>query len=125
MKSNFEQKAIAEDVKATYKEVAEIEESIIETQLEFASALVQKDITAGKLNAELQKIGETYLACHLLYMNYQKNSETRINGDTSLKKLTPTLGTGIQSSPYGQVYLSLLSDSTKKDDSCTSGVVFL
>lgn len=122
---DYSQKAVAEDVKATYKELIDVDDSIIEVQLEFAAKLVQKDIIAGKLDPSLQKLGETYLACHLLFMNYQKNSETKINGDTSIKKLSPTLGTGINASPYGQMYLSFCSQSTRTEDSAVSGVLFL
>lgn len=113
-------------VKSTYKEMKDIPDEEIKIQGNYAEILVKNDILEGNLKKEFEEMGIVYMTCHLLYMNYFKNSETRINGDTSSKKLTPGLGAGIKASPYGQLYLTLYSIASSDDeDSAVSGVILL
>lgn len=115
-----------EKIKKTYREVEEETEDIIQLQMEYASILVDKDIKNGALDADYREMAETYMTCHLLYMNYLKTSEDKISGDTHDKKLTPKMGTGLQGSPYGQMYLSFYSmTGAVDDDRPVSGVGFL
>ena len=117
---------IIDKIKANYKEVDKVYDEVIAIQQSYAEILVKNDILEGNLKKEFEEIGIVYMTCHLLYMNYFKNSETRINGDTSSKKLTPGLGAGIKASPYGQLYLTLYSIASSDDeDSAVSGVIFL
>lgn len=120
------QKSIITKIKATYKEMKDIPDDDINVQLAYAEILVKNDVSEGNLKKEFEEMGIVYMTCHLLYMNYFKNSETKLNGDTSSKKLTPGLGAGIKSSPYGQLYLTLYSIASSDDeDSAVSGVLFL
>lgn len=114
-----------EKIKKTYREVEEETEDIIQLQMEYAALLVDKDIKNGALNSDYREMAETYMTCHLLYMNYLKTSEDKIS-DTRDKKLTPKMGTGLQGSPYGQMYLSFYSmTGAVDDDRPVSGVGFL
>lgn len=114
-----------EKIKKTYREVDEETEDIIQLQMEYAALLVDKDIKNGALDADYREMAETYMTCHLLYMNYLKTSEDKIS-DTRDKKLTPKMGTGLQGSPYGQMYLSFYSmTGAVDDDRPVSGVGFL
>lgn len=120
------QKSIITKIKATYKEMKDIPDEDINVQLTYAEILVKNDVSEGNLKKEFEEMGIVYMTCHLLYMNYFKNSETKLNGDTSSKKLTPGLGAGIKASPYGQLYLTLYSIASSDDeDSAVSGVIFL
>lgn len=120
------QKSIKDKIKATYKEIGNVSDEVIQVQLDYAEVLVKNDILEGNLKKEFEEMGTVYMTCHLLYMNYFKNSETRLNGDTSSKKLTPGLGAGIKASPYGQLYLTLYSIASSDDeDNAVSGVMFL
>lgn len=113
-------------IKKTYREVDEETEDVIQLQMEYAALLVDKDIKNGALDADYREMAETYMTCHLLYMNYLKTSEDKISGDTHDKKLTPKMGTGLQGSPYGQMYLSFYSmTGAADDDRPVSGVGFL
>ena len=95
-------------------------------QLEFAATIVDKDIKTGQLDEDYRGMAEVYMTCHLLYMNYLKTSEDTLNGNTRDKKLTPKLGMGLQGSTYGQMYLSLKSQTIAMDqDLPVSGVGFL
>jgi hypothetical protein len=114
-----------EKIKKTYREVDEETEDIIQLQMEYAALLVDKDIKNGALDADYREMAETYMTCHLLYMNYLKTSEDKIS-DTQDKKLTPKMGAGLQGSPYGQMYLSFYSmTGAIDDDRPVSGVGFL
>lgn len=114
-----------ERIKKTYREVDEETEDIIQLQMEYAALLVDKDIKNGALDADYREMAETYMTCHLLYMNYLKTYEDKIEG-TQDKKLTPKMGTGLQGSPYGQMYLSFYSmTGAVDDDRPVSGVGFL
>ena len=120
------QKSIKDKIKATYKEIGNVSDEVIQVQLDYAEVLVKNDILEGNLKKEIEEMGTVYMTCHLIYMNYFKNSETRLNGDTSSKKLTPGLGAGIKASPYGQLYLTLYSIASSDDeDNAVSGVMFL
>lgn len=113
-------------IKKTYREVDEETEDVIQLQMEYAALLVDKDIKNGALDADYREMAETYMTCHLLYMNYLKTSEDKIEGSTQDKKLTPKMGTGLQGSPYGQMYLSFYSmTGAVDDDRPVSGVGFL
>ena len=114
-----------EKIKKTYREVDEETEDVIQLQMEYAALLVDKDIKNGALDADYREMAETYMTCHLLYMNYLKTSEDKIS-DTQDKKLTPKMGTGLQGSPYGQIYLSFYSmTGATSNDRPVSGVGFL
>lgn len=114
-----------ENIKKTYREVDEETEDIIKLQMEYAALLVDKDIKNGALDSDYREMAETYMTCHLLYMNYLKTSEDKLS-DTRDKKLTPKMGTGLQGSPYGQMYLSFYSmTGAVDDDRPVSGVGFL
>lgn len=117
-------KATPEDIKNTYLEVEDVDDEKIILQLNFASSLVERDIKKGTLTEDMRKMAETYMCCHLLYINYFKTSEDKLNGNTSDKKLTPKLGMGLQGSPYGQMYLTLLN-TTMEDNDVVSGIGFL
>lgn len=114
-----------EKIKKTYREVDEETEDIIKLQMEYAALLVDKDIKNGALDSDYREMAETYMTCHLLYMNFLKTYEDKIEG-TQDKKLTPKMGTGLQGSPYGQMYLSFYSmTGAVDDDRPVSGVGFL
>jgi|GEM_PF-5776450 len=113
-------------IKKTYREMAGESEDIIQLQMNYAAVLVDKDIKTGTLDGDYREMAETYMTCHLLYMNYLKTSEDKIEGSTQDKKLTPKMGTGLQGSPYGQMYLSFYSiTGAVDDDRPVSGVGFL
>ena len=113
-------------IKKTYREMAGETEDIIQLQMDYAAVLVDKDIKTGALDGAYREMAETYMTCHLLFMNYLKTSEDKIEGSTQDKKLTPKMGTGLQGSPYGQIYLSFYSMSgAVDDDRSVSGVGFL
>lgn len=113
-------------IKKTYREMAGETEDIIQLQMDYAAVLVDKDIKTGALDGDYREMAETYMTCHLLFMNYLKTSEDKIEGSTQDKKLTPKMGTGLQGSPYGQIYLSFYSMSgAVDDDRSVSGVGFL
>ena len=115
-----------QQIKDTYIEVEDLEDRVIELQLEFAATIVDKDIKTGQLDEDYRGMAEVYMTCHLLYMNYLKTSEDTLNGNTRDKKLTPKLGMGLQGSTYGQIYLSLKSQTIAMDqDLPVSGVGFL
>lgn len=112
-------------IKKTYREMAGETEDIIQLQINYAAVLVNKDIKTGALDEDYREMAETYMTCHLLYMNYLKTSEDKIEG-TQDKKLTPKMGTGLQGSPYGQMYLSFYSmTGAVDDDRPVSGAGFL
>lgn len=112
-------------IKKTYREVDEETEDVIQLQMDYAAVLVDKDIKTGALDGDYREMAETYMTCHLLYMNYLKTSEDKIS-DTQDKKLTPKMGTGLQGSPYGQMYLSFYSmTGATSNDRPVSGVGFL
>lgn len=112
-------------IKKTYREMVGEMEDIIQLQMNYAAVLVDKDIKTGALDGDYREMAETYMTCHLLYMNYLKTSEDKIS-DTQDKKLTPKMGTGLQGSPYGQIYLSFYSMTGAVDDHRpVSGVGFL
>lgn len=112
-------------IKKTYREMVVEMEDIIQLQMNYAAVLVDKDIKTGALDGDYREMAETYMTCHLLYMNYLKTSEDKIS-DTQDKKLTPKMGTGLQGSPYGQMYLSFYSmTGAVDDDRPVSGVGFL
>ena len=114
-----------ENIKKTYKEMVNQSDGIIQLQMDYAAVLVDKDIKTGTLDGDYREMAETYMTCHLLYMNYLKTSEDKIS-DTQDKKLTPKMGTGLQGSPYGQMYLSFYSiTGAVDDDRPVSGVGFL
>lgn len=114
-----------ENIKKTYREIVEETEDIIQLQMAYAAVLVDKDIKTGALDEDYREMAETYMTCHLLYMNYLKTSEDKIS-DTQDKKLTPKMGTGLQGSPYGQMYLSFYSmTGATSNDRPVSGVGFL
>lgn len=113
-------------IKKTYREMAGETEDIIQLQMNYAAVLVDKDIKTGALDGDYREMAETYMTCHLLFMNYLKTSEDKIEGSTQDKKLTPKMGTGLQGSPYGQMYLSFYSmTGAVDDDRSVSGVGFL
>lgn len=113
-------------IKKTYREMAGETEDIIQLQMNYAAVLVNKDIKTGALDEDYREMAETYMTCHLLFMNYLKTSEDKIEGSTQDKKLTPKMGTGLQGSPYGQMYLSFYSmTGAVDDDRPVSGVGFL
>lgn len=115
-----------EKIKKTYREMAGETEDIIQLQMNYAAVLVNKDIKTGALDEDYREMAETYMTCHLLFMNYLKTSEDKIEGSTQDKKLTPKMGTGLQGSPYGQMYLSFYSmTGAVDDDRPVSGVGFL
>lgn len=112
-------------IKKTYREMVGEMKDIIQLQMNYAAVLVDKDIKTGALDGDYREMAETYMTCHLLYMNYLKTSEDKIS-DTQDKKLTPKMGTGLQGSPYGQMYLSFYSmTGAVDDDRPVSGVGFL
>ena len=113
--------AFEEDIRNTYQEIEDISRDKIALQLEFARTLVKKDVEKGIITDDMRRMAETYMCCHLLYINYFKTSEDKLNGNTSDKKLTPKLGMGLQGSPYGQMYLTLIN-TTSTDDDVVSGL---
>lgn len=114
-----------EKIKKTYREVDGETEDVIQLQMEYAALLVDKDIKNGALDAEYREMAEVYMTCHLLYINYFKTSEDKLDSTTD-KKLTPKMGTGLQGSPYGQMYLSFYSmTGATSNDRPVSGVGFL
>lgn len=113
-------------IRKTYREMVNQSDDIIQLQMDYAAVLVDKDIKTGTLDGDYREMAETYMTCHLLYMNYLKTSEDKIEGSTQDKKLTPKMGTGLQGSPYGQMYLSFYSiTGAVDDDRPVSGVGFL
>lgn len=113
-----------QDIQNTYQEIEGVENDAIILQLGFAKALVARDIKNNKIDTTLEKMATVYMTCHLLYMNYFKTAEDTLNGNTKDKRLTPKIGMGLKASPYGQTYMSLMSNTLEKSD-VVSGVAFL
>lgn len=116
--------ASIKEIKNTYQEIEDVDDEKIELQLEFAKSLVDIDIKKGILAEDMRRMAVTYMCCHLLYINYFKTSEDKLNGNTSDKKLTPKLGMGLQGSPYGQMYLTFIN-SSMEDSQVVSGIGIL
>ncbi|WP_306583720.1 hypothetical protein [Fusobacterium ulcerans] len=110
-------------IKDTYLEVEDIEESKIQLQLKYASLMVDKDIKNRELDEDYREMAEVYMTCHLLYINYFKTSEDKLDSTTD-KKLTPKLGMGLQGSPYGQMYLSIKNQASGVEEA-VSGIGIL
>ncbi|MGL4652607.1 MAG: hypothetical protein ACRDCE_15705 [Cetobacterium sp.] len=121
-------KKYLEKIRATYKETQEVPDLEIETQLEFAEVLVNKDIKNRDLDEDLKDMGVVYLTCHYLYLNYSKVKKDGIQGFTSLENSVGVLGKGLEASPFGQQYMLIsnkkTSDSTS-DSAGSSGILIL
>lgn len=117
--------ATIEDVRNRYQEIDDVSDTIIQSAIDDAAILVDDDVTGGTISESKRKMAESYMACHLLFLNYNKTQEDKWNGDTTDKRMTMKLGTGLNSSPYGQFYLTLKCKKDCSNAGPVSGVGFM
>ncbi|MGL5686029.1 MAG: DUF4054 domain-containing protein [Vagococcus fluvialis] len=112
-------------VRAKYLEMIDVSDDIIQSALDDAAILVDDDVLGGTISESKRKMAESYMACHLLFLNFGKTAEDKWDGDTSDKKMLGKLGTGLNWSPYGQFYLTLKCKKDCSNAGPVSGLGFM